>query len=152
MVAPLDLLAWLRKGKLLQCFFSVGPKEWSSGPQLFEIFFSLPCMSQKCHGLNRNLFFCRLSFSGVQSVEHMMWHGNFQNMCQQKNFSKVPVNANIFGGSEISRNFRQLVMGAVFISIATGTWIIFFFVAWWRDCTSLAQLDLSSQVWQASAN
>ena len=70
--APLDLLAWLRKGKLLQCFFSVGPKEWSSGPQLFEIFFSLPCMSQKCHGLNRNLFFCRLSFSGVQSVEHMM--------------------------------------------------------------------------------
>ena len=29
-----------RKGKLLQCFFSVGLKEWSSGPQLFEIFFS----------------------------------------------------------------------------------------------------------------
>ena len=103
MVAPLDLLAWLRKGKLLQCFFSVGLKEWSSGPQLFEVFFSLPCISQKCHGLNRNLFFCRLSFSGVQSVEHMMWHGNFQNMCQQKNFSKVPMNAKIFGGSEISR-------------------------------------------------
>ena len=92
-IAPLDLLAWLRKGKLLQCFLSVGPKEWSSGPQLFEVFFSLPCMSQKCHGLNRNLFFCRLSFSGVQSVEHMMWHGNFQNMCQQKNWMPTSLGA-----------------------------------------------------------
>ena len=75
-------------------------------------------------------------------------------MCQQKNFSKVPVNANIFGGSEINRNFRQLVvsMGAVFTSIGTGTWIIFFFVAWWRGCISLAQLDLSSQVEKAFAN
>ena len=75
-------------------------------------------------------------------------------MCQQKNFSKVPMNANIFGGSEISQNFRQLIveMGAVFIAIETGTWIIFFFVAWWRDCISLAQLDFSSQVGKASAN
>jgi len=69
-------------------------------------------------------------------------------MCRQKKFSKVPMNASIFRGSEINRNFRQLVveMGAVFISIETATWIIFFFVAWWRDCISLAQLDLSSQV------
>ena len=35
-------------------------------------------------------------------------------------------------------------MGVVFISIETGTWIIFFFVAWWRDCISLAQLELST--------
>ena len=48
--------------------------------------------------------------------------------------------------SPISRHFRQLVveMGAVFISIETGTWIIFFFVAWRRDCISLAQLELST--------
>ena len=35
-------------------------------------------------------------------------------------------------------------MGVVFISIETGTWIIFFFVAWWRGCISLAQLELST--------
>ena len=72
MVAPLDLLAGLRKDNLLQCFFPVGVKEWSSGPQLFEVFFSAQYIAQKRHGLNRNLFFCRWSFSGVQSVEHMM--------------------------------------------------------------------------------
>ena len=56
--------------------------------------------------------------------------------CQAK-FGKLP---------PISRNFRQLVvsMGAVFISIEAGTWIIFFFVAWWRDYISLAQLELST--------
>ena len=97
MVAPLDLLAWLRKGKLLQCFFSVGPKEWSSGPQLFEIFFSLPCMSQKCHGLNRNLIFCRLSFSGVQSVEHMMWHWELSNHVSTEKLFKSSYECQFFG-------------------------------------------------------
>ena len=60
MVAPLDLLAWLRKGKLLQCFLSVGPKEWSSGPQLFEIFFSLPCISQKMSRTQQEFVFLSL--------------------------------------------------------------------------------------------